>query len=213
MACKVQFSDKDTSSGDSSSPQPTSTLPCEDSDTHTINRHKGTSDLKQNEGTEFHCIISDSEASNRETCCLDVHGMQDSYNNLSRTSIDSGCPESGLSPQVSSTSMQLTLDLGEDAEESLKATIKKHSVEFRDSTDWRMLLAHLVRRDLVSPCDIDLLNCDYRTDVDKSNNFYFTTLDKKGSFAYRKLYLALREEKTHAGHVHLVKIMTDELRQ
>ena len=101
--------------------------------------------------------------------------------------------------------------LGDDGEEVLKATLKNHAVDFRDSTDWRMLLAHLVKFDLVNNYERDFLNCEYRLNIDKSNKFYFTMLSGKGPTAYRKLYLALREEKTHAGHVHLVKIMTDEL--
>ena len=101
--------------------------------------------------------------------------------------------------------------LGDDGEAVLKATLKNHAVDFRDSTDSRMLLAHLVKFDLVNNYERDFLNCEYRLNIDKSNKFYFTMLSGKGPTAYRKLYLALREEKTHAGHVYLVKIMTDEL--
>ena len=107
--------------------------------------------------------------------------------------------------------LQEVLDLGEGAEEVLKITLQYHAVDFRDSTDWKMLLAHLVKVDLVSTHESEFLSCELRTNIDKSNNFYCARLPGKGPTAYRRLYIALKEEKTHCGHVHLVEMMTKEL--
>ena len=153
--------------------------------------------------------------------CDTLASPNSSSDNSSSSSIDGDGPYNGiLQNEVEqcgqgtmlepTTRADPALKLPKNAEEVFKDAVKSHADDFCKSTEWRMLLAHLVKRDLVDSDDCSFLNSD-RSPLTKSNDFYFTTLTTKGPTAYRKLYLALREEKTHAGHVHLVKIMTHHM--
>ena len=101
--------------------------------------------------------------------------------------------------------------LGEDSETILKQAVRLNAVDFRNCTDFKMLAVHLFAKDLVHPGEQEYLNSPYISQIQKANRFYAEILDRKGPEAYRSFYYALKGEKEHKGHEHLVELLEQAL--
>ncbi len=99
-------------------------------------------------------------------------------------------------------------DLEEIYESVLKQVVADKASVFRDTLDFKVLLAHLFEHKLVHTDECEFLNSQGFTNLDKANKFLFEILSKKGSNAYRCFYYALSQEKQHKGHDELVELMT-----
>ncbi len=102
-------------------------------------------------------------------------------------------------------------DLDDEHEFVLRQTVTKNAVFFRDTLNFKVLLAHLIELSLVHMSEAEFLNSQGPTSMDKANKFLFEILGSKGTKAYRCFYYALKQEDQHKGHKELVDIMTAAL--
>ena len=120
--------------------------------------------------------------------------------------------ESSLSEATIRVAIEkLESQLGENAEVILKWCVKQHAADFRNYTDFTMLVIHLHSENLVHSGEKEYLNSPYHTQVQKANRFYLEILDRKGPEAYRSFYYALKAEKKHKGHEDLLKKLEQAL--
>ena len=102
-------------------------------------------------------------------------------------------------------------ELDEKHEALLKQTMRDRAADFRQYTDFSILHAHLVEEHLVNASESEFLNKECYTHTEKANKFFFEILERKGPTAYRTFYYALRAEKQHKGHEHLVELFDGAL--
>ena len=127
-----------------------------------------------------------------------------------RTGINRDLPTHTTCEEPPSTSQQCSC-VGQRRDNPIADIIRRHLLDFYDSTDLESLYPCLYKAGLISKKDWEDLQ-GLTNSRARMNFLYIHLLSSKGPWAYEALFECLREEQEHVGHQYLVRILERELR-